>query len=81
MTRRQYDLMYGRRGSSSNRMRIDEIERVYREAGFTSVTFEDVRRYDDTEQFARWAAEFDAEFQGRDAEMMRALECMLVIGR
>lgn len=77
----EYSMMYGNRGSSSNRMRMGEIERIYQKAGFESVVFDDVQLYEDVEQFSLWGGEFDAEFQGQDPDLMRALQCMLVIGR
>ena len=60
---------------------MDEIERTYKKAGFESVVFDDVQLYEDVEQFSHWAAEFDAEFQGQDPDLMRALQCMVFVGR
>ena len=77
----EYRLMYGNRGSSSNRYRLDDFERIFREAGFSEVGFEDVRSHDDDERFARSLAGFHEDFRNRDREMLRALECMLVIKR
>jgi len=77
----EYRLMFGRRGSSSNRLRIDDYERIFHEAGFREVGFEDIRSCPDDRDFAESLARFHAEFQGRDREMLRALECMLVIRR
>ena len=77
----EYRWMYGNRGSSSNRLRVEDFERIFREAGFVEVRFEDVHRYEDAAQFARWEREFHPDFRGRDPEQLRAQDCLLVIRR
>jgi SAM-dependent methyltransferase len=77
----EYRWMYGNRGSSSNRFRMDDFERIFRTAGFSRIEFQDVRLYPDEARFAAWAESFDPAFRGRDARMMRACECMLVVTR
>jgi Methyltransferase domain len=75
----EYQLMYGNRGSSSNRLRIDDIEAIYREVGFSKVERADVRLYQDGSRFEAWRAQFNPEFRNRDPEMLRALHFMLVL--
>lgn len=78
---REYRWMYGNRGSSSNRFRIDDFERIFRGAGFAGVRFDEVHYFEDVEKFARWEADFHSEFRGRDARMMRAQDCLMVLTR
>jgi SAM-dependent methyltransferase len=75
---RAYRWMYSNRGSASNRFRLSDLERIYRDAGF-DVSFEDVQRFEDVERFERWRAEFHPDFRDRDPDELRALQCMLVI--
>jgi hypothetical protein len=77
----EYRWMFSNRGSSSNRYRLDDLERIFREAGFAEVGFEDVRYHEDRAQFERWRREFHPDFRYRDAGMLRALACMLVLRR
>jgi SAM-dependent methyltransferase len=76
----QYERMYNRRGTYSNRYRMDDFERIFREAGFREVAFEDVRKMD-TELLARWRPSFHEEFRSKDPEILRATICMLVATR
>lgn len=76
----QYERMYGRRGTYSNRYRMDDFERIFREAGFREVAFEDVRRVE-AERLARWLPDFHEEFRHKDPEILRATICMLVATR
>jgi hypothetical protein len=76
---REYRLMYGNRGSSSNRLRVDDFERIFRAAGFADVRVEEVHRHEDAAQFERWRQSFHADFRERDPEMLRAKDCLLVI--
>jgi SAM-dependent methyltransferase len=75
---RQYQRMFGNRGSSSNRMRMDEIEQTYRNAGFAGVWSEDIQRYPDKALFMRWQRDFHEDFRNRDPESLRAISFMLV---
>lgn len=81
LSARDYDWMYSNRGSSSNRLRMDDFEDLARRAGFTEVRFEDVRYHEDEAEFGRWVASFHPDFRGRDPRMLRATSCMLVLGR
>jgi hypothetical protein len=77
----EYAWMFSHRGSSSNRFRLDDLERIFREAGFAEVGFTDVRRHEDRAQFESWRRGFHPDFRDRDADLLRALECMLVLRR
>jgi SAM-dependent methyltransferase len=79
LTPLEYQLMYSHRGSSSNRLRIDDIEAIYRDSGFSEVDRTDVRVYHDRDRFETWRREFRPEFRDRDPEMLRALHFMLVV--
>jgi hypothetical protein len=70
--------MYSNRGSGSNRLRLDDFKRIYEDAGF-AVAFEEVVAYPDAAQFRRWASRFHRDYASRDMDMLRALECMLVL--
>jgi SAM-dependent methyltransferase len=76
----QYERMYSRRGTYSNRYRMDDFERIFREAGFREIAFEDIRR-EDAARFARWLPSFHDEFRNKDPEILRATICMLVATR
>ncbi len=76
----QYERMYSRRGTYSNRFRTDDFERIFREAGFREINFEDVRK-EDAERFARWRPSFHEEFRDKDPEILRTTICMLVATR
>ncbi|MDM7916531.1 MAG: methyltransferase domain-containing protein [Candidatus Eisenbacteria bacterium] len=78
---REYRWMYGRRGSSSNRLRMDDIVSIYRSAGFSKVGVEDVRRFADVERFDCWVSRFHPDFRDGDRDMLRTLEFMLVLER
>ena len=76
----QYERMYSRRGTYSNRFRTDDFERIFREAGFREIDFEDVRK-EEAERFARWRPSFHEEFRNKDPEILRTTICMLVATR
>ena len=78
---REYDSMYRNRLSYSNRYRLDDLERIFRQAGFSHVGFESVERYPDQEEFNRRLGTFDPEFRERDPEMLRVRTCVLVLAR
>ncbi len=77
----EYRWMYANRGSASNRFRMDDFERIFREAGFAEVRFEQVKRYEDAEAFERWRREFHPAFRDRPADMLRALDALMVVRR
>jgi SAM-dependent methyltransferase len=77
----EYRWMYGHRGSSSNRLRMDDYERIFREAGFRDVRFEDVRRHVNEVEFERWRRTFHPDFRDRPSSMLRAHECLLIVRR
>jgi SAM-dependent methyltransferase len=77
----EYRWMYANRGSSSNRFRIDDFERIFRGAGFREVRFEEVHSFEDAQQFAIWEQAFHPDFKGRPRDMMRALDCLMTLTR
>lgn len=78
---RDYDRMFSNRASASNRFRMDDFERIFTQARFQQVEFEDILPHPDVAEFRRWMPGFHEDFRDRDPEMMRALECMLVVHR
>jgi hypothetical protein len=80
-TSTEYRLMYANRGSSSNRLRIDDIEQLFRGAGFRSVERKDVHRYEDFRQFEIWRRGFQREFRDRDPDLLRATEFLLSLAK
>lgn len=80
-SQREYDLMFGQRGSSSNRMRIDDIVRVFRAAGFAKVGQEDIRLHQNRNEFEAWARRFHRDFASKDPETLRAIDFMLTLVR
>jgi SAM-dependent methyltransferase len=78
---RAYTAMYGHRDTYTNRHRMDDLERIFREAGFQEVRFEDVRLHEDRASFEATRPAFSPEFAGKPAEMLLARSCMLVLGR
>jgi SAM-dependent methyltransferase len=79
LTSTEYRLMYANRGSSSNRLRIDDIEHLYKKAGFSRVEHADVHRYEDLRQFEIWRKGFQEEFRDRDPDHLRATDFMLTL--
>ncbi len=77
----EYSLMYSNRGSSSNRLRMDDIERIFRDAGWEDVTYSDVVKFPDVEQFETFRRRFHPDFRDRDPEMLRATSVMLCLRR
>jgi hypothetical protein len=77
----EYGWMYGNRGSSSNRYRIDDFDRIFRGAGFGETHFQETHDFEDEALFARWEQEFHPDFRGRPRDMMRARDCLMVVRR
>jgi SAM-dependent methyltransferase len=80
-SQREYDMMFGRRGSSSNRMRMDDHVRAFRSAGFAQVGEADVRPYQNRNEFGMWTKRFHKDFTGKDPEVLRVIEFMLTLTR
>ncbi len=78
---RAYSAMYGRRESYTNRYRMDDLERIFRAAGFEEVRFEDVRLHEDRASFEATRPAFSPEFVGKPTDLLLARSCMLVLGR
>ncbi len=76
-----YSAMYGHRVSYTNRYRMDDLERIFRAAGFDEVRFEDVRLHEGRALFEATRPEFSPEFSGRSTDLLLANSCMLVLGR
>jgi SAM-dependent methyltransferase len=76
-----YAAMYGRRFSYTNRYRMDDLDRIFRAAGFEEVRFEDVRLHDDRALFEATRPGFSPEFAGRPTDLLLARSCMLVLRR
>jgi SAM-dependent methyltransferase len=77
----EYRWMYANRGSSSNRFRIDDFERIFRAAGFREVRFDEVHYFDDGPRFADWEKAFHPDFRGRPRDVMLALDCLMTVAR
>jgi hypothetical protein len=77
----EYAMMYSNRGSSSNRLRTDDIERIFRVAGWEDVEFSDVVRFPDDERFEELRRRFHPDFRNRDRDMLRATSVMLCLRR
>ena len=77
----EYQWMYSNRGSSSNRLRIDDFERIFKAAGFANVTFEDVNLFEDEARFHEWEREFHPDYRGRPQPASRAKDCLMVLTR
>lgn len=81
LSAREHESMCGNRRSYSNRYRVDDLERIFRQAGFCHLGFENVERHPDQEEFSRWHGTFHPEFRERDIEMLRVRTCVLVLAR
>lgn len=81
LSSREYDWMYSNRGSSSNRLRMDDFEALARQAGLADVRFEDIQYHEDEAEFGRWVTSFHPDFRLRDPSILRATSCMLVFKR
>ena len=81
LSAREYGWMYSRRGSSSNRFRMDDFEALARQAGFAGARFEDIQYHENEAEFDRWVASFHPDFRHRDPRLLRATSCMLVLTR
>jgi hypothetical protein len=75
--------MFDGRDTYTNRYRLDDLERVFLEAGFDEVRFDDVQLHDDRARplFEATRAAFAPEFAGRPAEILFAQTGLLVLGR
>jgi SAM-dependent methyltransferase len=81
LSHREYEWMYSNRYSYSNRLRMDDFERIFRAAGFAEARFENVTRHEDVAEFERWRCGFHPSLRDRDPDMLRARSAMLVLRR
>jgi SAM-dependent methyltransferase len=78
---RAWDAMYGHRDTYTNRCRMDDLERIFRDAGFEEVAFDDIVPHPDRALLEATRPAFSAEFAAKPTELLLARSCMLVLAR